>query len=75
MSKFSRLSRFFDSKKRLNSNQKLTTELDAEVKGLKKELLYYQNAIYEIGQKKMENDHASAHCQDGFGIAKCQVFC
>ena len=51
----------------------LTTELGAEIKGLKEELSYYQNAIYELGQKKSKKVAAASQCQEGFGIAKCQV--
>ena len=51
----------------------LTTELGAEIKGLKEELSYYQNALYELGQKESKKDATAHHCQEGFGIAKCQV--
>ena len=47
-------------------------ELEREINLLKRELSYYQNAMYEIGQKRAKKEQ-SAPCQGGFGIAKCQV--
>ena len=75
VNKFSKFPVLFDSKTHMLSTSQggLATELDAEIKGLKKELSYYQNAMYELGQKKIKKDSKPAHCQDGFGIAKCQV--
>ena len=56
----------------MDNKRGLVKELEKEINLLKRELSYYQNAMYESGQKRAKKEQ-SVPCQSGFGIAKCQV--
>ena len=75
--RFSKLPLLVSSKQKTLGNRRgLSTELENEVKLLKKELSYYQNSIYEISQKTAKKaQKTSVSCRDISGIAKCQVSC
>lgn len=71
--RFPKLPLLINSRQQIVDNKRgLVKELEKEINVLKRELSYYQNAMYESGQKRAKKEQ-SVPCQSGFGIAKCQV--